>query len=54
MQTSGTRDPTISPTLDLLMSAGSSDACATTFGHDLADDPVSGIDPEVAETLRAG
>ena len=42
-------------TLDLLMSAGVERRVRHHFsGHDLADDPVSGIDPEVAETLRAG
>ena len=42
-------------TLDLLMSAGvERRARHQSSGHDPADDPASGTDPEVAETLRVG
>lgn len=42
-------------TLDLLMSAGSERRGRyQSAAHDAADDPTIGIDPEVAETLRAG
>ena len=42
-------------TLDLLMSAGiERRGRYHSGGHDAADDPTIGIDPEVAETLRAG
>lgn len=42
-------------TLDLLMSAGVERRVRyQSSGHDVADDPASGTDPEVAETLRAG
>lgn len=42
-------------TLDLLMSAGVERRSRyPSYGHDPADDPASGTDPEVAETLRAG